>query len=236
MVDEEVENILAEIRDRVRGRESNSAATISTEDWGDASPRASLAQRESLKTPADEVLARIDSYLTVTSRAWDRLPPLVSNRSGGVAGIELWVKRKIKTVTHWFTWEQVNFNAAVHQALGDTMLALTTYQQALEMLRAETEAERSLLEENQATFEAQRAEVQSQRAQVKSQRKEMDARLAAIAREMSERIENLQNEQRVCFRQLSLEATETAVLEDRARRKAEKLIEELRLRLAQLES
>ena len=40
-------------------------------------------------------LALINSYLTTTGRAWDRLPPLVSNRSGLSARIELWLKRNL---------------------------------------------------------------------------------------------------------------------------------------------
>ena len=44
---------------------------------------------------------------------------------------------------------------------------------------------------------------------------------------MRERIGLLQEEQRVCFKQLSLEASEAAVLEDRARRKTDALLEEL---------
>lgn len=257
MVDEEVENILAEIRDRVRGRELP-AASNSPPESEHAVP-ISLTPREALDATAKEVVARIDSYLTVTSRAWDRLPPLVSNRSGSIARIELWLKRQIKQITHWFTWEQVNFNAAVHHALREAVEALTTHQHALaaarseaadlraetEALRSEAAAQRLLLQEIQtavkahgdvsqadraqliAQLRAQHADGESQRA---AQLNEMGARLAAISREMHERIEFLQDEQRVCFKQLSLEATEAAVLEDRARRQTDKVIEELRAR------
>ena len=261
MVDEEVENILAEIRDRVRGQDLP-AASDSTDDnvLGD---RASLALHQPLGQAADnsanEVVARLDSYLTVTSRAWDRLPPLVSNRSGTMARIELWVKRQIKRATHWFTWEQINFNAAAHHALRDTAEALNANRQALtalraeiQTLRAETEAQGTLLKETQAALQAalkaqreellaeqarnkaQRTDAEAQRAaQVAAQRSEMDARISGITREMRERIEHLQDEQRVCFKQLSLEATEASVLEDRARRQTEKVIEEFRARLDQ---
>lgn len=277
MVDEEVENILAEIRDRVRGREladsPNSTADIVHSDRVSAVSPVNTP-RTALDTSANEVLARIDAYLTVTSRAWDRLPPLVSNRSGSNARIELWVKRQMKRVTNWFTWEQVNFNAAVHHALGNIVEALNAYQQALDSLRAETEAQRSWLEEQRSLLEGQRSMLEVQRsllekhqlalkahqedlqaerarvkaqladletqraaqsaAQVAAQHNEMDERLSAITREMRERVEHLQDEQRVCFKQLSLEATEAAVLEDRARRQTEKMIEEVRARLDQL--
>ncbi|HWN08240.1 MAG TPA: hypothetical protein VNO50_03050 [Pyrinomonadaceae bacterium] len=242
MVDEEVENILAEIRDRVRSQELN--ASVNPVEENEKSDRVSLAPRKAVEKSANEVLARIDSYLTVTSRAWDRLPPLVSNRSGNIARIELWVKRQIKRASHWFTWEQVNFNAAAHHALRDTVEALTNYQQALEALRAEHDIQRSQLEETQVSLQTQREELHAERArfkaqeaqratQVAAQRNEMDARLSEITREMRERIEHLQDEQRVCFKQLSLEATESAVMEDRARRQTEKMIAELRARLDQ---
>ena len=259
MVDEEVENILAEIRERVRGQEL--PAALNSTEANEPVGHASLAPRQPLGHPPDtssnEVVGRLDSYLTVTSRAWDRLPPLMSNRSGSIARIELWVKRQIKRATHWFTWEQINFNAATHHALRDTAEALNANQQTLTALRAEiqalrteTEAQGALLTETQAALQAasksqreellteraqhkaQRAELEAQRAsQVAAQRNEMDARLSAVTREMRERIEQLQDEQRVCFKQLSLEATEASVLEDRARRQTEKVIEELRARL-----
>jgi hypothetical protein len=45
----------------------------------------------------------------------------------------------------------------------------------------------------------------------------------------------LQAEQRVALKQLSLESSETAVLEDRARRKNEALLDELKRRVEELE-
>jgi predicted Zn-dependent protease len=48
-----------------------------------------------------------------------------------------------------------------------------------------------------------------------------------LRRELRERTEHLAEEQRVCFRQLSLEATETAVTHDRARRQIEARLEAL---------
>jgi len=242
MVDEEVENILAEIRDRVRARELPSASTAnSTLDLG--AGESSSAMPGNLEPSAAEALARIDSYLAVTSRAWDRLPPLMSNRSGSLARFELWLKRQIKRVTHWFTWEQVNFNAAVHHALRDALQALSAYERALEDWHATTESNHTRLAESQAAFnlqlekfETERAELQAQRAaQIVSQRKEMDSRLAAFSQQLRERFEHQQEEQRVCFKQLSLEATETAVLEDRARRKTSQLLEELKSRIDRLE-
>jgi hypothetical protein len=259
MVDEEVENILAEIRERVRGQElrANAVANPALGNGVGEAPVATLASREAVEASAAETLAQIDSLLTVTARAWDRLPPLVSNRSGSSARFELWVKRHLKRATRWYAWEQVNFNAAVHHALRDILQTLSAYQQALGELRAETENQRRMLERSgielssqREELQAQREEIQTQRAEFKAQRaeletqfagqlltqrKEIDAQLSTIAQQIEGRLELIREEQHVCFKQLSLEAVETAVLEDRARRKAENLLEELRGRMDQLE-
>jgi hypothetical protein len=254
MVDEEVENTLREIRERVR-----KTAELEAE-----APRAvvssaanlSLTPRGELETRTPETTARIDAYLTTTARAWDRLPPLVSNRSGGLARLELWVKRRLKQATRWYSWEQINFNAAVHHALRDTLDALLDQEQQLEQLRekmrAEMEARAQQLEQNQIEMMTQRAEIESQRAALElqraaleSQRAEMEAyraqieveerarslevnaRLADLARELRERDGQRLEEQRVCFRQLSLEMSEAEVLLDRARRDIESRLDKL---------
>ena len=267
MVDDQVENILSEIRERVRTQELIRATANPSQPNGAGESHIALeaeASREACAGSAGEAVGRIDSYLTITSRAWDRLPPLASNRSGSIAQIELWVKRVFKRATNWFTWEQINFNAATHHALREIHQALSAYDLALEGFRAEAERQRTILEQSQlalklereefgsqrAELQAQGAELQAQRTEfglqraeseqqhaehVAAQRKELDAQLSALARVMQERLEHIQQEQRVCFKQLSLEATEAAVLEDRARRKTETLLEELRERIAQLE-
>lgn len=242
MVDEEVENILAEIRDRVRARELQPATTTNaTRDRG--AGEISLAPPGDLEPAAADALARIDSYLATTARAGDRLPPLISNRNGSLARVELWLKRQSKRATNWFTWEQVNFNAAVHHALSDALQALSAYEQALANWHVQAETHRTMLAEIQAAFslqrerfESEKVELQAQRAaQIATQRKELDARLAAFSQKLQERIEHQREEQRVCFKQFSLEATEAAVLEDRARRKTEQLLQDLRTRIEQLE-
>src|SRR5688572_15689790 len=118
MVDEEVESTLREIRERVR-RTSELEAEAARVAPGVAN--ASLSSANQLSSTTREAMMRIDAYLTTTARAWDRLPPLVSNRSGGIARLELWLKRRFKQATRWYSWEQVNFNAAVHHALRDTL-------------------------------------------------------------------------------------------------------------------
>jgi predicted nucleic acid-binding Zn-ribbon protein len=61
--------------------------------------------------------------------------------------------------------------------------------------------------------------------------KQLTTEQGDIRRELSERIQHLLDEQRVCVRQLSLQASEEAVLADRARRATELKLEELARRV-----
>lgn len=247
MVDEEVESTLREIRERVRKTAELEAEAPRT--LASSAANVSITSRGESATRTPETMARIDAYLTTTARAWDRLPPLVSNRSGGLARLELWVKRRFKQATRWYSWEQINFNAAVHHALRDTLDALLDLEQQLGQLRAEMSAEMEAraqqLEQNQVEMMTQRAEIDSQRAALESQRAEMEAyraqmeaeqrarslevnaRLADLARELRERDQQRLEEQRVCFKQLSLEMSEAEVLLDRARRDIESRLDKL---------
>ena len=44
-------------------------------------------------------------------------------------------------MSRWFTWEQVNFNSAVHHALSEALQTLSAYQQELAGLRGELSKE-----------------------------------------------------------------------------------------------
>ena len=274
MANQDVEDILEEIRERVRAGEST-RLQLSDESVGD-SPSPAEKERSPQFTSS---LTRSYSGLTVMARAWDRLPPLVSNRSGTVARLELWLKAQLKRLTRWFTWEQVNFNAATHEALREIVESLSNYEQhlarfqvdatdRLALQQAELNAQRADLDAQRIELKAQQAESNTHRAELKAhlaesrsaaaqqhelienrksemeaaladlrnqlaaidtQRTALQAQLAALATELRERDENLLDEQRVCFKQLSLEASESLVLQDRARR-------ELESRLAKLES
>ena len=79
------------------------------------------------------------------------------------------------------------------------------------------------------------AEIDSQRRAHDAQKSQLDARIQELVNELRERDERLQEEQRVCFKQLALETSEAAVLEDRARRQTEARLEELLRRVEQLE-
>src|SRR5205807_830227 len=296
----EVESILNEIRERVRAdenqREAASALTIRNGHGLDSSPSPSTI------ATGPESLARLEAHLTTTSRAWDRLPPVFSNRSGMAARLELWLKARLKSLSRWFTWEQINFNSAVHHGLSDALEGLRAHEQQLirmqtelnqtkealrvelnqtteilrsesrqttEILRSEsrqnTEALRSesrqnteaLRSESRQTTEALQADLAHTAEALRGENSQTNEALASELRqtaaslradfgltaenllatidargtEMNARVaelgDDLHEEQRVCFKQLSLEASEAAVLEDRGRRALEGRLEKL---------
>jgi murein L,D-transpeptidase YcbB/YkuD len=228
MAETEVESILREIRERVlsqrTGRDSSAIRSAKTNRGNGAGDSEALQQitNDDKETLTAESLSLIESYLTTTARAWDRVPPLISNRSGSIARVELWFKRQLKRATHWFTWEQVNFNAAVHQSLRELLPVMAAHEHELQALRA------------QLATQVAAAETKLSELEVLSGRTE--TRVEALVNELSERDAHLRDEQRVCFKQLALETSEAAVLEDRARRKHETLLDELQRRVGQLET
>src|SRR2546425_12883035 len=131
----EVESILNEIRERVRTeeKEREAAVAVATQNGNDSKPAIS----PTAPAIATESLARLEAHLTTTSRAWDRLPPLFSNRSGIAARFELWIKARMKSLSRWFTWEQINFNSAAHHGLSDALEALRVHEEHLIKMQAE---------------------------------------------------------------------------------------------------
>lgn len=245
MAETEVEDILREIRERVITQQRSApdvttAAPLAanTAANGDSRRAEAATAGTGNRQTNSQSLALIHSYLTTTERAWDRLPPVVSNRSGFIASVELWCKRQMKRATRWYAWEQVNFNAAVHHALRDLLPVLAAHEHDLEKMRAETAGAREALidlERQQSELAALRAVTQAalrqtdlsstQNAQVRTQ----------LLEELRERDALLREEQRVCFKQVSLETSEAAALEDRSRRRTETLLAELQRRLDEIE-
>lgn len=253
MGDTEVENILQEIRERVYAEQDALAASRSV-----AIDAAGMPASNDRSRSADSV-ARLESYLTTTGRAWDRLPPVVSNRSGAIARAELWLKTNFKRATRWYAWEQINFNAAVHHALQDLVKIISAQEKALvdlqeEMKRTQTEDETRLTEWRQRKSEIQSAlsELNAQRGSFAAQQRliseqrtaleafsaalkgrdvEIDNRLQSLVDELRERAQLLEDQQRVSYRQLALETREAAIIEERARQKTEALLEELQRRI-----
>jgi hypothetical protein len=260
MADTEVEETLREIRERVlatapaRATEHAPLSTA-TRNGGNDSPSTQGGG-------ATDALARMDANLSTTARAWSRLPPVLTYRRGALARFELWLKRLVKRAAHWFTWEQVNFNSAAHNALGDARGALDAHERALAHLREELGGLREELGGLREELGGLRADVESGaaravefEARVSSAESRFDSRLAELQgalasgldklrgeqraraeelrNELRDRADGLLEEQRVCFRQLSLEASELAVTHDRARRAIESRLEALEKKVAE---
>lgn len=149
-------------------------------------------------------IAGLRSALEVTESTRDRLPPLTTYRSGLLARLELWIKRQLKRSTHWYMYEQINFNSAVHASLTDILNVLSRYEQ-------------------------QMTSIESEMAQLK-------ARLNELSKTQQDRIDLLTDEQRVCFKQLSLQVNELSVAADRTKRSLQVRLDELNARIDELQT
>lgn len=218
-MDSEVETILNEIRERVLAEER--AAT----------PALGVTQKtqspNGLMPPAvarTENLERVEAGLSVTARAWDRLPPVFSNRRGALARLELWIKNSFKVLTRWFTWEQVNFNAAVHHALNDLLAVvaaqrenLVAHTQKFEAMEREFHSQRSLLDTQAQEFQRLNSAQAKDRFDVQAELTETAAALARfndmltdLAQRSAETASTLREEQRVTETGLAQQIAETA--------------------------
>lgn len=211
MVDTEVREILNEIRERVRAEAESSTAGSAQE----------LVQFKSQavegEPPTAELLARLEEHSRTTLRAWNRLPPLTTKREGLLARIELWFKRQMRRATHWYAWEQINFNAAMKDALRDVTAALSNHERELAELRlrlarlpqtqGQLGSHLSAFDATLQGFEKRLASVQDRDAQLL--RDEVRA-VRAEVNALHARTDELQDEQRVLFKQLSLEIREAA--------------------------
>ena len=252
MPDAEVESILREIREQVHADEERNARHRANVVSAINESHSSTASNGQGPLADRQEAVRIDTQLSTIARAWDRLPPVVSDRSGRAARLDRVNLQPSRLRGRWFTWEQVNFNAAVHHALKDTQEALTILEQRLESVRSdvrvESEARLANLEARQAesaAFEQKTAELNRQVAALsdligtqtdligklisegKVHRQELDAQLAQFVQEVRERNDRLLEEQRVCFKQLSLETNETVLMLDRTRRDLESRLDKL---------
>ena len=288
MIDEEVETVLREIRERVIAQPlaESSPARPAAANGNQSAPLVAHGETSPRST---EGLARLNAHLTTTARAWDRLPPVFSNRTGSTARIEVWLKARLKSFSRWFTWEQVNFNAAVHHALGETLRTITEQDaaitaQAMQLAAARTEQEAMRVEiqtqrdemqtqrdeidalqaQLQADAATRRIELQNQqretnalraelrgeleavrtkaadqaaevRATIEAGKSEAAVKLAKLSSELRDRQDRIENEQRVCFKQLSLETNETFVSSERAQQRTNALLEEMNQRIKQLD-
>jgi SMC interacting uncharacterized protein involved in chromosome segregation len=89
------------------------------------------------------------------------------------------------------------------------------------------------VQERAAAFEAALAQTREQHAAaLEKKHEQLAGEQATLANELRERIQHVLDEQRVSIRQLALQASEEAVLADRARRATELKLEELSRRIA----
>jgi len=214
MADIKVEDLMRSIRQRAR-----EGAAEQTDP--------SFSSTDSTSKP----IARLQTSLTITDRTHDQLPPVTTYRSGLPARIELWVKRQLKRATHWYTWEQVNFNSAVNSALNNILAIFQTYEQRLASLQNQLDASLA----SKASLESRLTELESSLAQIESRFDGLLVeKIAEIRSEQQKDIELLLNEQRVCFKQLALEISEAGVVADRSKRGLQLRLEELAARVDEM--
>ena len=242
MADQEVVNILREIRERV-------VEEVNARAFNEEEMNQSVTTDVHMKE-AQSALARLQEHLAVTERARDRLPPVESNRSGFMAQLELWIKRKLKRATRWYAWEQVNFNSAVNQALRDLQDALTSYERALAEMNTRldnalsTQQSIAQLATHLEAIDARLSLLENRASDEKETewRAGFDEALAQVRADQQQQAERISAEQRVVFKQLLLEINESAaqmarlVMIERARLDAlSERLEELRSVQAELE-
>jgi uncharacterized coiled-coil DUF342 family protein len=137
---------------------------------------------------------------------------------------------------------QGKFKAALIEMLAETVNALrttaATHEMRLEKIAqeiAEVPSTAETLDPFRERCDRLETELRSAAANVRALHERaaaIETSLAQSRGEQAERIQHLLDEQRVCIRQLSLQASEEAVLADRARRATELKLEELARRIA----
>ncbi len=219
--DMEVAEVLREIRERVRAEAMTAHNSLSTSTQNGHS---------AATVEATDALSQFEANLSVTERAWDKLPPLLSYRHGITKRIELWLKRCIKRATHWFTWEQVNFNAAANNALRNALVILRAYEQrsiSMQEQMTTLEARVRTFEEHAQLFQEQIALLKEQSVIFLKEQNAAGKGVAQLQRQLNELGGHVFDEQRVCFKQLKLEINETTMAADRAQRKLQAQLDRL---------
>ena len=238
MVDQEVEDTLREIRERVLAESACERASehLTAQPGGAAAVAANSAQAPHVngRAPGD-ALARLQANLSTTERAWSRLPPLLSYRRGLAARLELWLKQQIKRAAHWFTWEQVNFNSAVHHALGDALAALAAHEQRLAAHERHLAAHEQALAREQADLAELRDSFEQLRAWAGTRASELYARVEQLSAEQQAFAEALRTDRRALAEGLRDEQrARAAEILGEMRARADRLLEEQRVCFKQL--
>jgi hypothetical protein len=160
-------------------------------------------------------------------------------RTAATAPPASWAKRAFKSGPE--TARQSGFNLALVDALAETLdvlrATMANQEKRLEEIAREISEVRATSENLDAFRERSdrlEAELRSAAVNVRALQERSAALETALAQsrdEQAARIQHLLDEQRVCIRQLSLQASEEAVLADRARRATELKLEELARRV-----
>jgi hypothetical protein len=187
----------------------------------------------------DDVFGKLEATLAQW-RAAAAVPP---------APPESWIKRMFNPAPA--SSRENEFNIALVGALTQTVSALreiTANQESrLEKVALDAFRERSdhlqaelhsaatgarALQQRVAALEAELAQFRQEHAErIQQVLDEQSVRIQQVLDEQSVRIQQVLDEQHVCIRQLSLQASEEAVLTDRARRATELKLEELARRV-----
>lgn len=167
MSDVDVEATLREIRERVRA-----------EALAELPVPASHISASSHSIQAANALARLRANLATTDRTWSKLPPVTSfHRRGWKARLEIWMKRQLKRATHWYVFEQINFNAAVNSALHDAAAVLESLPEqrvCLKQLTLEMSEQAIMLDRTRRAVEARLDELASRLQELQSLQAEVE--------------------------------------------------------------
>jgi hypothetical protein len=178
-----VEETLIEIRERVRAQIRQQSSIVESQG------------EPPTTTPTNEVaLDSLRANLSVIERSWNRLPPLTTFRTGSIARLELWVKRLLKKATHWFTWEQVNFNSASAKSMKEIITVLSEHEEELMELRRQLQRFDSIARDGanwQPEGHDQQAVTRSDAAAVRDKSSAGGDDAQSDMTEMSRRIEEL---------------------------------------------
>jgi predicted transcriptional regulator len=154
-------------------------------------------------------------------------------RTAATAPPASWAKRTFKSGPE--SERPGGFNVTLVDALSETLKVLratvANQEKRLDEIgrgMSEVRATSENLDAFRERSDRLESELRSAAANVRA----LQERSAALETALAERIQHLLDEQRICIRQLSLQASEEAVLADRARRATELKLEELARRIA----
>jgi hypothetical protein len=189
-------------------------------------------QSNGSRLPSEDVeaeLSRLRANVIAAKCAHDQLPPLTTYRRGLAARLELWIKRRIKRASHWFTWGQTNFNTSTLRACENILAILTHIESDLSNLRSETNGRHA-----DPYTETRLADLHAQFTTLQTTLTRFLNDVPKLRAEQRQQIDLIADEQRVCFKQLAIQITEISAVGDRAKRNLELRLDGLTRRVDNL--